>query len=339
MLVRMLVELVDSPFFEGTAADLEAHKMPLFELLMRCFLDQVATIVRKGIARTYISHEDNLVYLRGKIQMSEHIRRNSYNASRFWCEYDEYDINRPINRLIKGALLVVNNLAAVPENQQRCRELLFWFEGVPATTDSQQDFKRLRRDRLVQHYAPAMPLCRLILENLNPLTQQGENQVVSMLFPMEMVFEAYVAAKLPQQLPDWRVASQVTGRALVEEHRTRKMFNLRPDLMLSNGGKTVIADTKWKLINQDDRSNSYGISQPDIYQLFGYSQKYLGEQHEREVMLIYPASDTFTRPLEPFWYRKPTEVLYVVPYDLEHDRLCVPWGSLISTGQPILAVS
>ena len=189
------------------------------------------------------------------------------------------------------------------------------------------DFQRMRRDRLVQHYAPAMPLCRLILEHLNPLTQQGENRVVSMLFPMEKVFEAYVTAKLPGQFRDWRVAAQATGQALIEEHLNRRMFMLLPDLLLTRDHTRVIADTKWKLINQSDRSNKYGISQADIYQLFGYSQKYLANQQFREVVLIYPACDTFTEPLEPFWYRKTSEVLYVAPYDLENEKLILPEAS------------
>jgi 5-methylcytosine-specific restriction enzyme subunit McrC len=199
LLIKMLVELVDSPFFEGTAADLEAHDMPIFELILRCYLEQVTTI-GKGIARTYVTKQDNLVFLRGKLQMAEHIRRNSYNATRVYCEFDEYDADRPINRLIKGALSIVSKLSRDATNQQRCRELLFWFDGVPATVDPRTDLQRMQRDRLIQHYAPAMPLCKLILFGLNPLTQQGENQVISMLFPMETVFEAYVAAKLPLQL-------------------------------------------------------------------------------------------------------------------------------------------
>ena len=339
LLVRMLIELEDSPFFEGLAADLEAHDMPIFELLMRCFLEQVTTIVRKGIARTYVTQQDNLVYLRGKLQITEHIRRNSFNSSRVFCEFDEYDVDRPINRLIKGALLIVNKLARDATNQQRCRELLFWFDGVPGTSDPRLDIQRMRRDRLVQHYSPAMPLCRLILFRLNPLTQQGENQVVSMLFPMEKVFEAYVGAKLPKQLPGWRISEQVTGRALVEEHLGRRMFELRPDLMLTSADRSAIADTKWKLIDQNSRSEKYGISQSDVYQLFGYSKKYLGGHAFREVLLIYPACDTFDRPLPPFWYESGEEVLHVVPYDLMSETLVLPSESLLLPSESHLAVS
>ncbi len=330
LLIKMLIELSDSPFFEGTAADLEAHNMPIFELLLRCYLEQVTTLVRKGIARTYVAKEDNLVFLRGKLQMTEHIRRNSYNSARVYCQFDEYDADRPINRLIKGALLVVNKLSRHAGNHQRCRELLFWFDGVPGTAAPRSDFQRVQRDRLVQHYAPAMPLCKLILFSLNPLTHQGENQVVSMLFPMEKVFEAYVAAKLPGQLKAWRVSAQATGQALIDEHLNQKIFKLKPDLLFRRSQKHVIADTKWKLINQADRSDKYGISQNDIYQLFGYTKKYLANQQYREVLLVYPASDTFNAPLEPFWYRKGAEVLHVVPYDLNNETLILPAESLLN---------
>ncbi|WP_405227231.1 McrC family protein [Lentisalinibacter sediminis] len=332
LLVKMLIELAESPFFEGNAADLDAHNMPLFELLMRCYLEQVTTIARKGIARDYVSEEDNLVFLRGKLNLTEHIRRNSYNSSRVYCSFDEFDIDRPINRLIKGALLIVDRLTKDSTNQQRCRELLFWFDRVPGTSDRNSDFQRLRRDRLAQHYAPAMPLCRLILDSLNPLTRRGENRVVSMLFPMEAVFEAYVTSKIPQQFRDWRVASQVHGKALIEEHRERRMFRLRPDLVLSRGHMRVIADTKWKLIDQANRGERYGISQADVYQLFGYAQKYLQNQEFQEVMLIYPACESFTEPLAPFWYREGNEVLHVLPYKLDTESLLVPRGSLLRQG-------
>ena len=92
----------------------------------------------------------------------------------------------------------------------------------------------------------------------------------------------------------------------------------------------MIAYTKWKLINQADRSDKYGISQADIYQLFGCTQKHLENQQFKEVVLVYRACDTFSAPLEPFWYRKGTEVLYVVPYDLEYERLILPTESLLN---------
>lgn len=330
LLIKMLIELEDSPFYEGTLADLDSHRMPIFELLMRIYLDRVANIVRKGIARDYVSREDNLVFLRGKLELTKHIRHNSYNLGRVYCNYDEFDCDLPINRVVKGALVVVNTLTQNSSNQQRCRELLFWFDGVPETIDARLDLKRIRHDRHVQHYASVMPLCRLILESLNPLTQQGENQAVSMLFPMENVFESYVSVKLPKQFESWNVEVQVKGKSLIDDHLTRPLFSLRPDLLFSCKDEKVIADTKWKIVDQENLGEKYGVSQADVYQMFGYSRKYLVDRPYREVILIYPACDTFTQSLEPFWYREGKEVLHVVPFDLQSEELLLPDKSLLA---------
>ena len=323
LLVRMLVELQDSPFRTGTVASLNAHKMPLFELLMRQFLGHVMDIIHKGLVRTYVECTDNLVYLRGKLELAVQTRLNAARAGVFHCTYDEYDVDRPVNRLVKGALQVVSRLSQDEENIQYCREALYVFDDVPATSNVEQDFRNMRRDRLMQHYLPALPSCRMILERMNPLTQSGERKAISMLFPMERVFEDYVAAKLPGQFEGWRVRTQVAGKSLVQQHRARKIFALRPDLMLENGDRRIVADTKWKLLNQADRANKYGISQADIYQLFAYCKKYLPGQAPKIVILIYPSSERFDRPLEPFWYRDNEEVLYVLPYDLQKDELVV----------------
>ena len=331
----MLIELSDSPFRIGTLADLHAHDMPLFEILMRQFLEHVGDIVRKGIARTYVSQQDNLIFLRGKLQLSEHIRRNASDLSRLYCEFEEFEIDRPINRLIKGALEIVNRLSRDAINQQRCRELLYWFDRVTDTRDSNRDFRAVQQDRLIQHYAPAMPTCRLILDGLNPLTRQGESQVLSILFPMSRLFESYVSAKLGKQLPDWNVSTQVHGQSLIEKHQGEGMFKLIPDLKLRRGQENVIADTKWKLLDQSARQKNYGISQADVYQLFAYSRKYLANQEPRRVALIYPRTDSFDKQLPPFWFQENKEVLYVLPYDLLKDRLvmdedCILFETAIS---------
>lgn len=326
LLVKMLIELRDSPFKEGTVASLQAHKMPLFELLLSYFLEQVVAIVRKGIARTYVSQSDNLHFLRGKLQITEHLKRNLVGSAKIYCDYDEYEADRPINRLIRGALDITLSVTRDSSNQQRCRELLYWFDTVPATSAPELDFRRVQRDRLIQHYEPAMPVCRLILSRLNPLTKEGERSAVSMLFPMERVFEDYVAAKLPRQFPNWGIQSQVDRRYLVERHAGSTKFKLVPDLELrkKNSPVRVIADTKWKLLDELARSSNYNVSQADMYQLYAYLRKYLSDQKEREVFLIYPLSESFRQPLPAFYFQEPNERLWVVPYDLERDELCVP---------------
>ena len=329
LLIKMIEALRDSPFKQGTIADLYAHKMPLLEMVFRYFLNRVADIVRQGIARSYVNSEENILFLRGKLQLTEHLKQNLYQRTRFYCEFDEFEANRPVNRLIKRALEIALRESRDARNIQHCQELLYWFELVPSSTDINRDFRSMRQDRLVQHYAPAMPTCRLILEGLNPLTQSGESRTISMLFDMNTVFEHYVVNRLSTQFPDWQVITQMKRFHLVNSFQDKPHFQLIPDAELRHrsSGTMVIADCKWKLINPD--ISDRGISQADLYQLFAYCMKCLPNQEIRCVILIYPKTDEFHAPLGPFYFDKQFKHrLFALPFDLNDGCLILPSAGL-----------
>ncbi|MDE0253124.1 MAG: hypothetical protein OXI36_05810 [Gammaproteobacteria bacterium] len=328
LLVKMLVKLQDSPFKESTLADIDPQKMSLFELVFSLFLSRVREIIQTGIVRQYVDQQGNLVFLRGKLQFYEHIRRNCIERSRFYCEYDEYELNHPINRLMKLALSTVSKLSKSSINLQTCNEYLHWFDHVPESHDFRTDFRAIKQDRFVQHYEKALPIAKLILEQMNPLTVPGQHSVFSMLFNMNRVFEDYVAAKLDLKMRGWQINKRVARKYLVDEHNNQKNFLLIPDLELTHVGdnqiesRRVIADTKWKLINE---KNPYDLTETDLYQMFTYAKKYLVDQLVKVVVLIYPATDNFKSPLNPFWFdQHRTEVLLVLPFDLQNDQLVVP---------------
>ncbi|MBN0588739.1 restriction endonuclease, partial [Pseudomonas aeruginosa] len=92
-------------------------------------------------------------------------------------------------------------------------------------------------------------------------------QGMSLLFPMEKLFESYVERWLRQQLVvGARLTSQAARHSLCV-HDQRVMFRLEPDLLLESGQKAWVLDTKWKKLDGSDRQNKYGLSQADFYQL------------------------------------------------------------------------
>jgi len=87
-----------------------------------------------------------------------------------------------------------------------------------------------------------------------------------------------------------------------------------PDIFLE--GK-LIADTKWKIIRQDNKENEekYKISQADLYQLYAYGKKY----ECGRLYLIYPKIDGVEQEPMKFRYEDVMwlEILY---FDLEKDE-------------------
>jgi 5-methylcytosine-specific restriction enzyme subunit McrC len=102
------------------------------------------------------------------------------------------------------------------------------------------------------------------------------------------------------------------------------MFLLKPDLSLERHGKIVrILDTKWKVINTiaaDAWRTKFGMSQADIYQVFAYGRKYLTDEPDKNVCLIYPKTRVFPKPLEHFEIEHDLR-LHVLPFDIERGEL------------------
>jgi 5-methylcytosine-specific restriction enzyme subunit McrC len=63
-------------------------------------------------------------------------------------------------------------------------------------------------------------------------------------------------------------------------------FRLKPDIVINHG--TIIADTKWKILDSD--KTHQGVAQADMYQLYAYGKKYKDPRCE-DLYLIYPKSE------------------------------------------------
>ena len=137
---------------------------------------------------------------------------------------------------------------------------------------------------------------------------------------MDKLFEKFVAAWLRRCIPpSVRLRSPAASEYLTV-HDGDRMFRLEPDLLLESSSHKWVLDTKWKKLDAADRSNKYGLSQSDFYQLYAYGKKYLIGQVSSELVLIYPATAAFAKSLPVFDYGDGMK-LWVLPFDLTDQAL------------------
>ena len=161
-------------------------------------------------------------------------------------------------------------------------------------------------------YAAIKTLCELILLRRIPFAIAGAHHGLSMLFPMERLFELYVLASLRKAAASsMQIRAQASYRHLCR-HEDAGWFGLRPDIIVSDGVDTWILDAKWKLLS-GDRTRQYDLNQPDFYQMFAYGQKYLSGSGD--LFLVYPRTASFSKPFSPFHFSSQMR-LHVLPFDL-----------------------
>jgi 5-methylcytosine-specific restriction enzyme subunit McrC len=326
LLIEMLCCLQGFRHVQTARAKLLAKHMTLWEIFITEFLNTVEHVVKRGLRSDYLPNTDNLSALRGKLLMAPHLRQNLCRADRFFAEFDEFSPNRPENRLLHAALSATLLHSTSQTNQQLARELCFVFADVPVSTQPWLDFQRIRMDRDMGYYSDALAWARLILEDEAPLTGTGKHTAPSLLFPMEAVFEAFVARHLSRQLVrPLTLKSQAQSCHLVR-HLDQNWFRLKPDLVVRDAGRDVLVlDTKWKLLDslKSNGSDKYGLSQGDFYQLQAYGQSYLNGKGD--VVLIYPKTAAFGQPLPVFEFCQPEGLqLWVLPFCLKSRMLLVP---------------
>ena len=286
--LEMLKTLKDVNFKDFNVSNLHTDKLSLFEIFIKMFLDEVSVLTKQGLKSAYNPVEANERFYKGKLLASQNIKYNMMNYERFFVRYDDFSFNRPENRLIKSTLRFLLKQTADSRNLHNTARLLTFFESVDYSESYESDFSKCISDRSMSHYDKALSWCRVFLKGNSFTAFAGSEVALALLFPMEKIFESFVAAKFRKHLGSGISLRMQDARYSLFDSPTRA-FALRPDLVLESGERTVILDTKWKLLSDNARNN--GISQSDMYQMYAYSKKYNADG----IVLLYPQSNSVSK--------------------------------------------
>lgn len=289
--IKMLCSMKEFPCKTFKNGHLMVEHMNLYEIFINMYLQESRQLIKKGMKSSYLQYEDNLTVYKGKLIVNEHIKHNLGRKERFYMEYDEYHINRPENKLIKATLLKLQKVTKNAKNAKEIRQLLNFFESVQPSINYSLDFSKVIIDRHTKDYEMLMKWSKVFLMNKSFTPFSGSESAKTLLFPMEKVFESYVAENIIKVFGKvgWKVSVQDKNHYLFDTFNGKKYnkFSLRPDIVVTRDDESVIIlDTKWKKLTLNEKRN-FGISQADMYQMYAYSKKY----NTSEIWLLYPINE------------------------------------------------
>ncbi|XMD57060.1 type IV methyl-directed restriction system, component McrC [Campylobacter lari subsp. concheus] len=277
LLINMLTTLKNFPFKKSQISSLQIAKMPLFEVFIAMFLDEFDSVYKKGLMRSYVSIEENRTFLKGKLLFNEHIKSNLIHKERFFTSSDEFVLDIAPNRLIKSTLNFLKSKTSL--NKFKIIKAMQMLDEVEFSINYEKDFN-FKISRHFDYYENILSWCKIFLQNQSFAQYKGKNEAFALLFPMEKLFENYVAYMFKLANPSENVKTQSSGKYLISKN-DEKCFMLKPDLYIEN---KMILDTKWKIPDDNEDEKKHGISQSDLYQMFAYANKY----EIKEIYLIYP---------------------------------------------------
>ncbi|WP_437790528.1 McrC family protein [Macrococcoides caseolyticum] len=291
LFIKMLstVKQINGKAFE--MADLSVNDNRLIEIFISMFLNEVHEIIKRGLKPDYIVMEKNEPYLKGKLNIQKQIQLNNITKTRFHSKFDEFHIDIPENQIIKSTLLFLRNKSRNSHNQKLINMYLHYFDSVSSIRDVDNTFKKLKKNREYAYYDQSISWAEIFLKKKSFASFTGNSLAYALLFPMEKVFESYVAHMIKKHFSNDKVYLQDSRYYLFDDDGSgNKQYKLKPDIIINNTETNLVTiiDTKWKLLN------ATGPAQSDLYQMYAYSSRYKHHgENVNKVVLLYPQSNVY----------------------------------------------
>ena len=110
ILLEMLKTLNDVQFKDFNISNMQPDRLNLLEIFIQMFLGEINILIKQGMKSAYTNVEANESFYKGKLMASQNIRRNLVRRDRFFVQYDDFNPNRPENRLIKSTLRLIHKV-------------------------------------------------------------------------------------------------------------------------------------------------------------------------------------------------------------------------------------
>ena len=257
------------------AAHVKRKHLNLLEVYFEMYLLEVEALVRKGLIKQYRKQTKNTKTLKGKLEFAGHIRKNIVHKERFYTTHQVYDSNHFLHQVLQKALAIVIQFTNESRLQDLVNRVQLNFPEVDNKTITAKQLNEIQLNRKSSGYSNALELARLIILNYSPDISSGKEKMLSLLFDMNELWETYILKQL---------LKACDGTDIVVSGQESKSFwgsnSLRPDVVLRQGKKTFIIDTKWK------RPQKSSASVSDLRQMYTYCRFWDAEK----AMLLYPGN-------------------------------------------------
>ncbi len=253
----------------------------------------------KSLKKGYVHRQENLKKVKGHIKLLKNERTNiaSKRYDRIYCEYDDYSVDIPENRLLKRALRfslsLINSMnssqTVYPEVKRLVLKNLAKFDNVSDDV-STYSIGQIHSSKLYREYAEAIRLAKIILRhydyNISKVGVQAE-KVPPFVLDMSLLYEHYVYGLLYEAYHE-KISYQFSSETG------------KPDFLYKSRDFKAILDAKYIPKYESDKLDTYVVRQ-----LSGYSRdllilKHLGYEEICEqsppppvpCIIIYPREGT-----------------------------------------------
>jgi 5-methylcytosine-specific restriction enzyme subunit McrC len=280
-----------------TLADVDAlDSTDLLDLFARVLVNGARRLLRRGLDRGHLPREDEIPGVRGKLLVTQTLRRNLLRHGRAACAWDELEYDTLPNRILKTTLQRLHEAEELdPTTRADVHDLLRWLAPVRNIDLHAEYFRRVQLHRNNRIYAFLLHICEFVHEHWLPSEHGGARRFRDFVRDgLPSLFENFVLNFYRHELPaGWHVSAPVLQWQLVAPNADALALvpRMQTDVCLRGPSRAIILDTKFYA--QALKVGVYGTARlpaANLYQLFTYLRQQSCEPgwEQAEGVLLYP---------------------------------------------------
>ena len=278
--------------------DVEGDNKQLVEVILLAFLKELDKVKKRGYTKCYLNKEDNIVFLRGKLNISKQIKKN-YLGNKFYCKYNELLYYTPENiitfltleKIIKRYKISKDLRGKLLKYLNEFKQLL----QVDGIKELDIQTTKYLKNRNNAHYQNLVSIAMLILNNnFASSVRDGKSKFCNFMIKIDLLFEQYIFVLLDEILnskyTEYYAQYQYTIKNIVKIDNQYQPINnlflkMDADIVLferETNKPILVIDTKYIDIYKKNKLNNYAYYQMISY-LMGLSN---GESTNLSAILL-----------------------------------------------------
>jgi len=281
LLIGMLKAVHGFDVKAPSKSDLKLKNNSVLDLYFEIFVNELEFLLHKGLVKKYRKTDGNQTSLKGNLQFSKHLSRNLVHKERFYTSYTTFDAIHDLHIVIYTAIHVLKKINTNMALIGRINTLLLNFPEMPIKKITDTVFDKITFNRKTQCYKKVIEIARLIILNFHPDMKKGRNDVLALMFDMNLLWEKFVLTSLKKDK-----CLKVKGQNSRDFWKPQKGNSriIKPDITITTEHGNYVLDTKWKMIERQP-------SMEDIRQMYVYHHYF----EARKVALLYPGGSEYVK--------------------------------------------
>lgn len=288
---------------QGGYEDIAAEEFEnMHNLLAAILMKGIGKQLKQGLYREYLNHKNDVITVRGKIDMPGTISHQMTRKRMLTCQYDELSENNLLNQILKTTILLLLRHSRVDqEYKDNLKKEMMFFSNVDVLEPKLIRWSAIRFQRNNSTYRMLIGLCQLILEGMLLTTDSGERRLASFFDEQRMnrLYEKFIFEYYTKECPQVKAAAAQIPWALDDSIGTMLPI-MQSDIMLTKGNKVLIIDAKYYTHTTQTFYDVHTLHSRNLYQIFTYVKnkdaEFGNRPHTVSGMLLYAATDEAIQP-------------------------------------------